>query len=397
MTSTDITCVLPRPDIEELSEAVRTELSKRLLGGAPVLPLSSEDILAFVMAGTVNLMHGFVTQALKEQDPATMCCDNLVIYAARHGYSMRGATRSKGYAAITGNPDVPIPPTLRFVGEASREYKLDPGVTFNPVRLDATGRAVVRIVSTLAGSQFDLAAAAVLTVATTTPGIDMTATVVGSGITGGSTEETCDQLRSRVVAGEASGVIVTNNAWYLQQALRYPGVTRVCTDECGECCDPHFVAIYPFMEGVYGDVDEAPYGVPPCDVLDEMTDWMFGTEIGKGQGLAPVGTVGGFLPALPTVINVTLPCFKGCNDATRLRIEEAMRQFIRATYCVGSRICKDELRSVVRDVTGRDTCFASVNFSFDDGVRWQDDAYAYVGCGFFPVLGTVELIDRADP
>src|SRR5262245_59997298 len=174
ITSTD--CVLPRPDIATLHQQTTAELSKRLLGGAPVLPMSAEDVLAFVMAGTTNLMHGFVTQALKENDPATMCCDNLVLYGARRGFDLRGASRSKGYVAITGTPGAAISSTIRFVGDSSREYKLDPAVTFNPATIEPSGGAVLRVVATLAGAQFDLAAGEPLTVATTFPGIDLDAT-----------------------------------------------------------------------------------------------------------------------------------------------------------------------------------------------------------------------------
>ena len=46
---TDLTCVLPRPDIGELHSQLSAELSKRLLGGGPVLPMSAEDVLAFVI------------------------------------------------------------------------------------------------------------------------------------------------------------------------------------------------------------------------------------------------------------------------------------------------------------------------------------------------------------
>src|SRR5262245_8458744 len=133
---TDIGCVLPRPDIAQLAEDVRTELSQRLLGGAPVLPMSSEDVLAYVMAGTVNLMHGFVTQALKENDPLTMCCDNLIKYGARHGIDLQASTRAKGYVALSGDPNALIPAAMRFVGDSGREYKLDPAVLSNPTALD---------------------------------------------------------------------------------------------------------------------------------------------------------------------------------------------------------------------------------------------------------------------
>src|SRR5262249_20694588 len=212
---TDISCVLPRPSIDEREEQITAELSRRLLGGAPVLPMTTEDVLAFVMAGTTSLMHGWVTQALKENDPATMCCDNLVRYAARHGINLRAATRAKGYVALTGEPMAPIPPNIRFVGAASREYKLDPGVTFNPTMLDSTGRAPLRVVAALGGGEFNLPPGSVITVGTTTPGIDGDAVVIGNGIIGGTYNETCDQLRARTLAAEASGILSTNQKWYL--------------------------------------------------------------------------------------------------------------------------------------------------------------------------------------
>lgn len=390
ITSTE--CTLPRPEIGALHDQLATELSKRLLGGAPVLPMSTEDVLSFVMAGAVNLMFGAVSQALKENDPATMCCDNLVIYGANHGVDLRGATRAKGYAAVTGTPNAPIPPNFRLVGSSSREYKLDPGVSTNPVALDASGGASLRVVAAVGGSLFDLPAGAPLTVSTTFPGIDIDATVVGNGLTGGTEDEDCESLRKRVIAAESAGVIVPNEQWYLKQTMGYPGVTRACTDECEGCCDPSFLAIYPFMEGVYGDVETAPYGVPPPAVLDEMTAWMWGKNPGKGVGEAPVMARGGYQTAWPTVVNVTGYCFAGCAGA-RDRIITALRTYIRATTCVGSKICKDQMRSAMYAAIGTDPCFSRIEFDFDDTLGREDEAYAYLACGHFLVLGDVDLKD----
>ena len=94
--------VLPRPDIAELQQDLKTELSQRMLGGTPVLPMSAEDILAFVMAGTVNLMHGYVTQALKENNPATMRRDNHRRDA--RGEPARGDARERLRRALTRTP-----------------------------------------------------------------------------------------------------------------------------------------------------------------------------------------------------------------------------------------------------------------------------------------------------
>jgi len=399
-THVDPFCVLPRPDIAELAEAIRTEFSKRLLGGAPVLPLSSEDILAFVMAGTTNLMFGAVSQTLREYDPEMMCCDNLVRYAARHGINMLGATRAKGYLALTGDANAQIPSNIRFlgppIGPASGEYKLDLGVTYNPTRLNAAGGAVVRVVSDLAGAVFNLPLGAIMAVASTMPGIDTDATVVGNGLTGGTDEETCEHLRARVLNAEATGVLSTNEAWYIEQTMKYPGVTRVCHDDCEGCCDPAHITLYPFFEGVYGDVATAPYGIPPAEVIEDMNHWMFGENNGKGEGIAPVGITGKFACPTPVKVNITVHCFRGCKNIAVDRISDALRTYIRGVYCVGSKMCKGHLLSVAHTAVG-EPCFSGASYTFDpaEGLRREDAAYLVLDCATLPILGDVILSDEA--
>jgi len=387
-----IDCVLPRPDIGALHDELAAELSRRLLGGAPVLPGSGEDVLAFVMSGAVNLMFGAANQTLVQGDPATMCCDNLVIYGARHGLDLRGSTRSKGYVAITGDPGAQIPPTIRFVGLSSREYKPDPATVTNPVELDGNGRAAIRSVAANPGSVFNLDAGQPLTVTTTISGIDMAATVVGNGMTGGTDDETCEGLRARILDSEAAGAVVPNEAWYLQQSLKYPGVTRACTDDCAGCCDPTFVPIYLFFEGVYGaDYMTDPYGVPPCAVLDEASEWMWGTEPGRGQGLAPTGQRGAYVAAMPTVMDISAQCLSGCPDGAEDRIRAALWPYIRANFCVGSMICLDQVRGAIMRALGPEPCLAHIGLDFGGTIGFQDDANAQLACGHFLVLGSIDL------
>jgi len=387
-----IDCVLPRPDIGQLHDELAAELSRRLLGGAPVLPGSAEDVLSFVVGGAVNLMFGAVSQTLAQNDTATMCCDSIVAYGARRGIDLRGATRSKGYVAISGTPASPIPATIRFVGASSREYKPDPATVTNPVELDSSGRAALRTVAAGPGSIFNLDVGATLTVTTTIPGIDMEATVVGSGLTGGTDDETCDGLRARILSAEASEAVVANEAWLLQQTLKYPGVTRACTDDCAACCDPTFTTIYPFFESVYGkDYMTEPFGVPPCSVLDEMTEWMFGREPGRGHGLAQTGQRGVYSEALPTVMDVTAQCLSGCPDGAEDRIRAALWPYIRANFCVGSTICKEQVTGAIMRALGPQPCLAHIHLDFGDTIGNEDDANAYLACGRFLVLGSIDL------
>lgn len=391
----DLSCVLPRPDITELYTELTAEMSTRLLGGAPVIPGSSESVLSAVMAGSINLAHGFVTQALKENDPATMCCDNLVHWGALHGYNLLGATRAKGYVAITGTPGAVIPDTFRLTGGSGREYKLDPAVTFNPSTIDPTGGAVLRVVATLPGEIYNLATGSPLVVATTTPDIDLESTVVGNGLIGGTANETCEQLRTRILGSERAFAITTNAAWFCQNTLTYPGVTRCCFDECNQCC-PDELLIYPFFHGVYGDAITAPYGVPPVDVLDAMTLWMFGRFPGMGQGQAPFGVRGAYLCARPTIMTVNAWCIEGCPTGGRDRIISAVQAYLAAITCVGTALCKEDLRAVVSTAFGQANCFSDVRFTFDEGLAREDSAYAYLDCGHFAILGDV-LLNQGQP
>ncbi|HKD35885.1 MAG TPA: hypothetical protein VKB78_03765, partial [Pirellulales bacterium] len=186
-----------------------------------------------------------------------------------------------------------------------------------------------------------------------------------------------------------------NEKWFIEQTMKYPGVTRVCTDAgCEGCCDPAHITLYPFFEGVYGDVATAPYGVPPRDVIDEMQHWMFGENNGKGEGIAPVGLTGHYQCATPAHLNFVGHCFRGCKNIAVDRITDALRAYIRGMYCVGAKMCKEHLKSVIYTAAG-EPCFSGVTFGWDQGVRRQDQAYIVLECGALPVLNAVTVSDEA--
>jgi hypothetical protein len=90
------------------------------------------------------------------------------------------------------------------------------------------------------------------------------------------------------------------------------------------------------------------------------------------------------------MVNVIGYCFAGCAGA-RDRIVTALQTYIRATTCVGSKICKDQMRAAMYAAIGTDPCFSRIEFDFDDTLGREDEAYAYLACGHFLVLGEVDL------
>jgi Pyruvate/2-oxoacid:ferredoxin oxidoreductase delta subunit len=131
--------------------------------------------------------------------------------------------------------------------------------------------------------------------------------------------------------------------------------------------------------------------VPPQAVLDEMTEWMFGHNIGMGQGLAPFGQRGRYACAMPTVMNVTAQCFSGCPLGAVDRVRQALWTYIRGSFCVGAAICKDQMRATIYAALGPDPCMSNVQLEFDESLRNEDAAKAYLACGHFLVLGDVDL------
>lgn len=369
-------CTIPRPSIEELQQTAKTEISTRMLGGAPVLPMSNEDVLSFIMAGTVNLMHGYVAQGLKESDPKDMCCDNLVIYAARRGLFLQGAERARGVVVITGTPGAVIPPNIRFVDDQSQEYKLDLSYVTNPVVMGPGGSAALFIAASGGGIRYNQAGGTTLITSTTTPGINVEATVSSAGIIGGADDETCDQLRARVLQSERTGAVSTNATWLMSQTLRWPGVSRACTDECESCCEQGLV-LYPFFDGAYED------GIPPASVIEAMNLWMFGPARTHGEGIAPIGLLGEYRAAIPTLLTVYVDCTVGCSDDAAGAIFDAVNAVIRDETCVGSRVCIDHLRRAVSNALGTGTCPKGITFQFDGTLLHNDGMFAYLNCGHY--------------
>lgn len=375
-------CTIPRPDISDLQEATKTEISTRMLGGAPVLPMSNEDVLAFVMAGVTNMMHGFVTQGLKESDPKDMCCDNLVAYAARHGIYIQAAARARGLVTITGTPGATIPGNIRFVGDDAQEYKLDPSYITNPTVLSGAGSAVLSIAASGGGTRYNAPGGTQLVVSSTIPNIDGTATTSTAGLTGGTDDETCDELRARVLDAEERGTLSTNVSWFIEQTMAFPGVTRACNDECEGCCEQGLL-LYPFFDGAYTD------GVPPQSVVDAMNVWMFGPARTHGEGLAPIGVMGEYRVPTATVMNVQLACVDGCAPNVAEVAATALAAVIKEETCVGSSICLEHLAAAITNALGPAACAGRPTFIFDDSILYNDGTYAYLACGHYLKLGTV--------
>ena len=372
-------CEVPRYNPGELASIIKNELSARLLNGAPVIPLSTEDVISSVFAGAAFEVGGIANKILDESDPESQCCDNLIKWAGRRGIYLMSAERSRGFVTVTGTPDIAIPNNVVFMA-GSKEYELDP--TFdNPIVIGSSGESVVKVVSVNPGSEYNIAVGTQMVIGTSILGIDSNA-LATSEIMGGTEAEDCEAMRSRILDMRKRGVVSVNEKWFEAETYKYPGVTKVCIDRCN-CCDSGWVVIYPFFGNTF-----KPYGVPPSNILEDMTKWMFGVKNGAGEGKAPIGVKGYYSCATPTFVNITVHGIASLSEALKLSIRTALDAWYLKNSCPGAELCKKDIEDVIKPYLAG-TCYTSVTYSLDGLAATQDAANVYFECGYFPVAGTV--------
>lgn len=372
--------ILPRPDIEELALRIKSEISYRALRGAPVLPMSIEDVMSYVFAGALYQQYGAIEQFYRELDPETASCDGLYIWARRRGLYPSGATSAKGFITVTGSVLGVVPIDATWTSQNGSVFSVDP--LSGPISLNSLGSAVVPIRAISPGASSNVLGNTSLSLVQTVVGINTLATTTQSGVSGGSEVEDCEKFRSRILTSRRSGILSTNADWLLSQVYLWPGMTRACLVDCGPCnnCVGSYVEIAVFFDGVYG-----PYGVPDQCVLDQMNLWLFGSSPGKGLGRAPIGIHGAIVSAQPTFIDIEVACTSLCPTSSQSTLKSILEDRLKDLICSGGKLCKADLDFIIKSFIGR-SCISTAAIGFSEDVVRDNGSDLIFDCKVFPVL-----------
>ena len=106
--------------------------------------------------------------------------------------------------------------------------------------------------------------------------------------------------------------------------MEFPCATRVCVRE-GSCCRckaecsdcgckncGNRMEFYVLFDGVF------PCGIPPQNIVDDITDWLFGEHQGYGEGQVEIGVCGQIYAPIPLSVNVHID-IEGCPVPRRNR------------------------------------------------------------------------------
>jgi hypothetical protein len=285
--------------------------------------------------------------------------------AGRRGVYPRPALAARGYITITGTPGAALASNLTVqIGPLS--YTVFNPATI-PAVMPASGAVTLHFVCTTAGPSGNaLAEGQPVTLVSPPAGISGTAVVAGNKFCGGREAETCEEFRLRYLERER----VPANATFARlrnAALEWPCVRRVYM-RGPLCCDLEPTCPRPLHIHVLMD-DTFPYGIAPGNIVDEITEYLYGAPFGHidqglGLGIAEVGVYGSVKPLTAAPVSVV---YKGvaCLSLTVQQEIIARTQALFDAAAPSTEICRNAFLGIVASLSP-DLCDFDVATSTTD-------------------------------
>lgn len=352
-----MSCIILRPDPKALFDQLQNMFSSTVLGGGKVIPESTEWYVVSNDYAMAEQYFAIADQMWREANPETACCDNLYKMAAQHGVFPKPASHAEGYAKLTGIPGSAVPPSLEI--QTTQGIFVSVGTV--PLEIPNSGEIIIRIRALTPGSSYNSAGSVTTgTLTTPAPGINTEVAICGGQFCGGAEAETCEQFRKRYLERLAYQPRATM-AWIKEKMLEFPCATRVCvregtccrcTPECGDECSDcgckncgTAMQFYVLFDGVF------PCGIPPQNIVDDITDWLFGTPQGYGEGQVEIGVCGQIYAPTPLMVNVFID-IEGCPSSAQKQYIEDQIIALFKRVCPSMPLRVKQLELIVATVVG---------------------------------------------
>ncbi len=326
-----------KPTLQQLIEAVKADLFSRFPDLNASLVNSFAADIAEVIAGTNYGLYGYLDFILKQVFPDTAVDEFAERWGAIIDIPRRAAANAAGNATFTGTIGSSVSTGALLTASNGIQYEVVTGFT---LALTSEAHAVQAVT---AGEDGNIGAAAVLSFVSVPAGIDSTATVDGSGLTGGLDLETNSSYTERILAQFASPPKGGKAEDYQQWATEATDVTRsfIFTFQAPglESVARGQVLLYFAMDNDYSD------GIPAAgDVTDVQT------YIDLQRPLASV-----FTAAAPTgsAVNFTVSITPD-TPSNQTATETELAEMIRTAGGVGTSITLSDIfeaMSIVPDLT----------------------------------------------
>lgn len=208
-----------RPELADLRDDALADI-ERLLGADARLKMGNLSVLAYIVAGGVDGLHGRLDWIAKQILDDTCDGDILERRAALRKIFKKPAVAAVGKLAVTGAIGSDIDVGTQYVRRDGILYTVTAPLSM--VQTSALVEVKAEVVGVIGNAAAGTALKAVLPV----PGVDSDAVVDVAGISGGTEQELIEALRRRYLKRLAEPIRGGATGDYETWALEVPGVTR---------------------------------------------------------------------------------------------------------------------------------------------------------------------------
>lgn len=208
------------PSLPDWRTQLRNFLAARL-GTDPTRRNSNANVIADMTAGGLYQEGRYVTNVAEQLFVETCDASYLDRYGARFGMQRTPASQALGNAVFSGVNGIPIPSgTLLLAADGVTQFATTSTVTI------ASSTATAPILSSAGGAAANLAPSSPLGLVVAIANVNPSATVDGSGTTGGADIEGDESFRARILYRQRNPPRGGAPSDYYAWARSQPGVTR---------------------------------------------------------------------------------------------------------------------------------------------------------------------------
>jgi uncharacterized phage protein gp47/JayE len=237
-------------------------------------------VLAWCMSGLAYSVYGYLDWIARESVPFTATDEYLFAWAALIGVYQKDSTPATGSAQFTGTSGLVLPSGAPLTRQDGVPYTTTADGT-----VDATGLLTVPIVAAVNGAATNADTGVAISIAAPVPGINSGGVTV-TPLTGGSDQETQDELRTRMLFRYAQPPQGGSAADYIEWALEVPGCTRAWIQSSGGQ-----VQVYPMFDVANAADGGFPQGTDGCASEETRGPTASGDQLTVAEHIWPVQPV----------------------------------------------------------------------------------------------------------
>lgn len=332
-------------------------------------------VLAWVMSALAYSVYGYLDWIAQMAVPFTARDEFLEAWAALIGVFRKDATAASGSASFTGSPSVTLVEGTPLTRQDGTPYTTTADGT-----TDTLGNVTVPIVAAVMGSATNCDDGTPIAIDTPIVGIGSSGVTSGP-CTGGSDQETDDQLRTRMLAKYRAppqgGAAVDYQEW----ATEVPGCTRAWVQPNG--MGPGSVVVRPMFDVTEAAHGGFPQGTDGCATSETRGPTATGDQLAVADHIWPVQPVTALvwvIAPVPHEIDVTIDALDPNTSDMQATILASLDDMFLAVAEVGGTIYPSDLYNAVLAAPG------IVHFTMS-----APTAPVTVAAGELPVMGTLSV------